>query len=65
MQIGLRFDIVDRCAWFEGAERDLHSPYILVIKSVPLIKHRTFASYIESLIKGRNPWRRWSVKGVL
>lgn len=36
-----------------------------VIKSVPLIKHRAFASYAESLIKGRNPWRRWYVKAAL
>lgn len=59
------FDIVDAMYGSKGPKRDSHSPYILVIKSVPLIKHRTFASYVESLIKGRNlRWRRF-VKGLL
>lgn len=36
-----------RCARFEGRDCCLQrSPYILVIKSVPLIKHRAFPRYI-------------------
>ena len=61
MQIGGFSSDIER-AKVRAIRRDCclrRSPYILVIKSVPLIKHRAFARYIVSLIKGHSPWRRF------